>query len=186
MIDKFKRMLERWLNTTPKETYIKLLEQFDQPNSGMVELPMMLHEFWLRVDPKHFQHGPGIREMMYINIDCNHDSIPQLKFLVNMVTNALIYEDDKAIIELATDQFIIKKQKTLDDYFLNQRGETIAFHAGVEEIKRIMDYHYRYLETAQSQHHCRVFNKMYNDILTVTRLIITNMPDSKDASGYNG
>lgn len=186
MIDKFKRMLERWLNTTPKQTYTKLLEQFDQPNVGMVELPLMLHEFWVRVDPKHFQHGPNIREMMYINIDCNHDNIPQLKFLVNMVTNALIHEDDKAILDLATDQFIIKKQKTLDDYFLNQRGETITFTAGVAEIKRIMAYHYRYLETAPSQHHCRVFNKMYNDILAVTRLIITNMPDSKDASGHNG
>lgn len=186
MIEKFKRMLERWLNATPKETYVKLLEQFDQPNSGMVELPMMLHEFWLRVNPDNFRKGPDIREMMYINLDCSHDNIPQLKFLVTMITNALIYEDDKAIIDLATDQFIIKKQKTLDDYFVSQRGDTCTFYDGVVEIKRIMAYHYRYLENAQSQHHCRVFNKMYNDILTVTRLIVTQMPDSKDASGHNG
>lgn len=186
MITKLYRLLDRWLTPVPKETYKKLLSQFDLPSAGMAELPMMLHEFWDRLKPEHFKVGPSMRDMMYISLECRHDNIAQLKLLVTMATNSLIHEDDSTVMELATDLFMVNTTKTMDDYFQGTQGLTLSFYDGVVAVKEIMAYHYRYLENAPSSYHCRVLNKMYNDILTVTRLIVDNMNEGKLATGHIG
>ena len=177
MIDKLTRLLDKWLKTTPKDTYTKLLEQFDGPNAGMTELPVMLIEFWQRVKLGHFIEGPDAREMMYLSIEPRHSTISELVSIVTLATNSLIHEDEASVMDISTDQFMIYKNITLDDYFIGTNGRSISFYEGVRTIKELMVYHNRFIENAPSNYHCRVLNRMYNDILTVTRVIIANMKE---------
>lgn len=180
MIDKLVRLLDRWLKTTPKDTYLKLLEQFDDPNkNSMTNLPVMLNEFWTRLNPGHFVVGPTPREMMYIDIETRHSDLMNLGVLITVATNALIHEDDKVVMDLSTNEFMVIKKQSLDDYFTGPSGVSVSYHDGVVQLKKAMAYHYQYLENAPSNHHCRVMNRMYNDILTVTRLIVKNMSEAK-------
>jgi hypothetical protein len=177
MIDKLARLLDKWLKTTPKDTYTKLLEQFDGPDVGMTDLPTMLVEFWGRIKLGHFVEGPNAREMMYLSIEPRHSTLSELVSIVTLATNALIHEDDATVTEISTDQFMIRKSITLDDYLIGVSGRSISFYEGVRTIKELMVYHNRFIENAPSNYHCRVLNRMYNDILTVTRVISDNMKE---------
>lgn len=179
MIDKIACLINRWFNTTHKDTYTKWLEQFDLPSTGMSELPMMLVEFWRRLNTDHFITGPSVREQMSTHLELRHKTIGDLAITITYATNALIHDDEQIVMEVAKDKFIIKSTLTLDDYLMNGLGSSLSYHATVELLKNTMAYHYTYLENTPSNYHSRVLNRMYNDILSVTRLLIANMPEGK-------
>jgi hypothetical protein len=179
MIDKLVSLLDRWLKTTPKQTYKKLLEQFDSPEAGIGNLPEMLVEFWNRVNVGHFIEGPDVRQLMYINLECRHSSITELTSIITYVTNALIHDDEAVVMGVSQDLFIVNNPTTLDDYLITQGHTSMSFHDGVNALKTAVLYHNRYLENAPTTYHCRVLNRMYNDILTVTRTLIDNMKEAK-------
>lgn len=179
MIDFIERLVLKWTKATPKQTYLKLLEQFDHPTTTMVILPQMLIEFWKRVEPKHFQNGPSVRDMMYIDLETRHENIGELVRLLTLVTGALIQEDDETVIEIAKEQFAIKRNTTMDDYFGGVGVGSVSYIDGVRIIQTAINNHGRNIETLNPSYHSRVLNRMYNDILTVTRAIINNLPEDK-------
>lgn len=179
MIDFFERLVVRWTKTTPKQTYTKLLEQFDLPSTTMVTLPQMIVEFWNRLEPKHFLNGPSVRDMMYIDIESRHENIGELVRLLTAVTAALVQDDEATVMEIAKDQFASKRTVTLDDYFGGIGIGSLPFTEGVTVIKQAILNHGRNIETLSSTFHSRVLNRMYNDILAVTRVIVNNMNEDK-------
>lgn len=177
MIDLIERLVARWTKTTPKQTYQKLLEQFDGPQATMVILPTMLVEFWQRVKPFHFMKGPDARDMMYIDIETRHSSIGELTRLMALVTAALVQEDEVAVMEIAKEQFATTRKMTLDDYFAGADGGTLLFEEGVRNLKNAIIVHGIGVENLNPSFHSRVMNRMYNDILYITRVIVDNMPE---------
>lgn len=177
MIDFIERLVARWTKTTPKQTYLKLLEQFEGPQASMVNLPGMLVEFWTRLKPLQFQNGLDARDMMYIDIETRHASIGELWRLMNLVTGALVQEDEAAVMDIAKEQFANYRKMTLDDYFAGADGGSLSFYEGVLNLKNAIVLHGLGIENLNSTYHSRVMNRMYNDILYITKVIIENMPE---------
>lgn len=177
MIDFIERLVARWTKTTPKQTYLKLLEQFEGPQATMVTLPMMLVEFWQRVKPFHFMKGPDARDMMYIDVETRHTSIGELTRLMSLVTGALVQEDESAVMDIAKEQFATPRKMTLDDYFAGADGGTLLFSEGVSNLRTAIILHGLGIENLNPTYHSRVMNRMYNDILYITKVIIENMPE---------
>lgn len=177
MIDFIERLVARWTKTTPKQTYTALLAQFEGPQASMVTLPNMIVEFWYRLKPAHFQNGPGVRDMMYIDVETRHASIGELTRLMNLVTGALVQEDEAAVMDLAKEQFATYRKMTLDDYFAGADGGSLSFYEGVLSLKNAIILHGLGIENLNPTYHSRVMNRMYNDILYITKVIIENMPE---------
>lgn len=177
MIEFIERLVARWTGTTPKKTYLKLFEQFEGPQASMVNLPGMLVEFWLRVKSDHFTNGPTPRDMMYIDVETRHSSIGELCRLMNLVTAALVQEDDTTVMDIAREQFAAVRKMTLDDYFAGADGGTLSFREGVMQLKSTIIQHGLGIENLNPTYHSRVMNRMYNDILYITKVIIENMPE---------
>lgn len=178
MLDFIERMIRRWTSTTPKQTYKKLLEQFDQPDATMVNLPRMICEFWDRLEPHHFVDGPNVRDMMYINIETRHENIGELVRTLSTVTDALIQDDHDSVMDVAKATFIFNHKITLDDYFGGVGVGSLEFIDGIRVIKAALANHYRNIENLDQSYHARLLNKMYNDILYITRVIVTQLKES--------
>jgi hypothetical protein len=177
MIEFIERLVARWTGTTPKKTYLKLFEQFDAPQVGIVNLPGMLVEFWQRVKPDHFTNGPTPRDMMYIDVETRHASLGELCRLMNLVTGALVQEDDATVMDISKEQFAAVRKMTLDDYFAGADGGSLSFREGVLDLKNAIILHGLGIENLNPTFHSRVMNRMYNDILYITKVIIENMPE---------
>lgn len=177
MIDFIERLVARWTKTTPKQTYQKLVEQFEGPEASMVNLPRMLVEFWTRLKPEHFKGGPTARDMMYIDIETRHDSIGELIRLISLVTAALVQEDETSVMEIAKERFAVNRKMTLDDYFAGITGGSIDYFEGVLKLQIAILTHGLGVENLNPSYHSRVMNRMYNDILYITKVIIENMPE---------
>lgn len=178
MIDKIERLLRCWTKTTPKNTYLKLLEQFETSEASITTLPMMLVEFWRRVDLKHFEQGPSYRDLMYEQLSVRHKSITELIGILILATGSLAQDDDTSIHEISVNQFASFEDITMDDYFAGVRGGSVTYYDGVAQLKRHILNHGDVIENMQSGYHCRMLNRMYNDILSVTVSIITRMKDA--------
>lgn len=179
MIDKLERLLDKWFKTTPKDTYTKLLEQFEQPHVGIPELPVMLCEFWKRLRVGHFHGGPTPRDMMYIPLELRHETIGGLVATLQLASGAIVHDDEGMLMEISQTQFQQIHKITFDDYFSGVRGVPLSFNDGVRQIKQAMEVHADAIENLTSTYSSRVLNRMYNDILVVTRALIANMKEGK-------
>lgn len=178
MIDKLERLLRKYFNATPKDTYLKLLEQFDQPSCTIATLPGMLVEFWKRIDIEHFRNGPTFRDMMYSNMSVRHKNISELQNILMLATGAIAQEDEEAIHEISVNQFATFTEMTVDDYFAGLNGGSVPYLTGVVALKEAMTKLGQVLEHETSSYHCRMLNRLYNDILSVTTTIIHQMKDA--------
>lgn len=177
MIDKFGRLFKKWTKTTPKDTYQKYLEQFETAETTITTLPYMLIEFWNRVNLEDFKNGPSFKEMMNQSIHVRHKSISELNNILLMATGALVHDDESAIHEISVNQFATLEQLTLDDYFAGVRGGSVTYLDGVTQLKNAMKCHADVIENMPPGYHCRMLNRMYNDILTVTVTLINQLKD---------
>lgn len=178
MRDIIERLLRRWSKSSPKETYLKWLEQFESTDNTISTLPMMLVEFWRRVDLKHFEVGPTYRDMMYEQINARHKTITELIRILALSTGAIAQDDDSYIYEISINQFATFESITMDDYFAGIGNGSVTYYDGVTQLKKYMLQHGEVIENMQLGHHCRMLNRMYNDILSVTVSIIKQMKDS--------
>ncbi len=178
MIDKIERMLKRWTRTTPKDTYKKYLEQFEKADTTITVLPYMLVEFWNRVDLSHFDNGPTFKEMMYEKVHVRHKTIVELTNILSLATGSLAQDDENAIHELSVNQFATVEDITMDDYFAGIRGGSITYLDGVTMLKNAINKHGDVIENMPPGYHCRMLNRMYNDILSVTVSIVNQLKDS--------
>ncbi|ABY63084.1 hypothetical protein ST201phi2-1p256 [Pseudomonas phage 201phi2-1] len=178
MIDKIERLLRRWSKSTPKATYFKYLEQFEKADTSITTLPIMLVEFWRRVDLKHFETGPTLKEMMYEKVHVRHKSISELAAILAMATGSLAQDDENFIHEISINQFAVFEDLTMDDYFANSKGGSVSYSEGVAILRQAMLAHGDVIENMPPGYHCRMLNRMYNDILNVTVTIVNQMKDS--------
>lgn len=177
MIDKIERLLLKWVRATPKQTYLKLLSQFEKHDATINQIPLMLVEFWRKVDVNDFADGPSFRDMMYVNFRARHKTISDLYGLLIRATANIAQDDTDALNEISVNEFATYHEMTLDDYFAGVNGGSVNYFNGVSELKRLMLAHGEVIENLTNGYHCRVLNRMYNDILTVTVTIIENMKD---------
>lgn len=175
MIDFIERFLLRWTKATPKDTYAKLLEQFDQPHATMVNLPEMLVNYWAQIEPLQFEGVLSVRDMMYIDISPRHENIGELVRLMTAATGALVEDDDETLMEISKSEFAVNRNMTLDDYFGGMGS--LTFIEGVRAIKYAVENHGRNIENLNPSYHARVLNRMYNDILYVTRVIVAQLKE---------
>lgn len=177
MIDFIERLLNRWFKSSPKDTYLKWLEQFDTTDATITTLPMMLVEFWNRVDLAHFTNGPTYKDMMNVKIHVRHSTIAQLESILMLATGAIAQDDEPAIHEISVNQFATFETMSMDDYFAGLTGGSIPYYTGVSRLKEAMARHGEVIEHNTSSYHCRMLNRMYNDILSVTVTMIQQMKD---------
>lgn len=178
MIDKIERLLKRWTKATPKATYKKYLEQFDTVDATITTLPYMLVEFWNRVDLAHFENGPTFRDMMYEKVHVRHKTISELVSILTLATGSLAQDDENSIHEISLNQFASFEDITMDDYFAGVRGGSVTYLEGVRMIKTAMSRHSDVIENMPPGYHCRMLNRMYNDILSVTVSIVNQLKDA--------
>lgn len=177
MIDFIERLVLRWFKATPKKTYLKYLEQFEQPSTSILDTPEMLVEFWERVDLRHFINGPSAKDMMYINVTTRHKDLGELVNLMTIATNALVRDDEETVMEISRNEFSTLTTMSLDDYYRVKDMGLLDFRTGVAVLKEAVRWHGINIENLQTKYHARVLNKMYNDILYVTRAMIDNMKE---------
>lgn len=177
MIDKIERLLRKWTKTTPKATYRKYLEQFDTTEVTITTLPYMLVEFWNRIDLTDFEKGPSFRDMMYEKVHVRHKTISDLVGILSLATGSLVQDDENKIHEISINQFAAFEDLTMDDYFSGTRGGSITYTDGVRMLHRAMIEHGEVISNMSPGYHCRMLNRMYNDILSVTVSIVNQMEE---------
>lgn len=178
MRDKIERLLWRWFKATPRDTYQRYLEQFESTDTSITKLPYMLVEFWNRVDLKHFENGPTFRDMMYEQVHVRHKTITDLIGIITLATGALAQDDDQAIYEISVNQFAVTEDITMDDYFSSAKGGSVTYYDAVSQLKHTMKRFGEVIENLPSGYHCRMLNRMYNDILSVTVSIISQLKEA--------
>lgn len=178
MIDKIKRLFKKWTKITPKDTYKKYLEQFDTVDATITTLPYMLVEFWERIDLDHFENGPTFRDMMYEKVHVRHKTITELVSILALATGALAQDEENSIHEISLNQFASFEELTMDDYFAGPRGGSVTYLEGVRMLKTAMKQHGDVIENTPPGYHCRMLNRMYNDILSVTVSIVNQLKDA--------
>lgn len=172
------RLLARWTKSTPRDTYLKYLEQFESANATITTLPYMLTEFWNRVNLKHFENGPTFKDMMYVKIHVRHKTISELTGIMMLATGSLAQDDENSIHEISINQFATNETITLDDYLAGIRGGSVTYYDAVKQLKEAVAKLADVLENTPPGYHCRMLNRMYNDILSVT---VTLMQQLKEA-----
>lgn len=177
MIDKIRRLLEKWTATSPRDTYLKYLEQFESVDTTITTLPYMLVEFWNRVDLKHFEQGPTLKDLMYEKVHVRHKNLSEMISIVTLATAALAHDDETEIHEISINQFATYADITMDDYLTGIRGGSITYYDAVKQFKSCMAKLADVLENTPPGYHCRMLNRMYNDILSVTVSMINQMKD---------
>lgn len=178
MIDKIEQLLRRWTKSTPKATYLKYLEQFETADTTITTLPYMLVAFWNKVDLAHFENGPTFKEMMYETVHVRHKTISELVSILAMATGSLAQDDENYIHEISINQFAAYEDRTMDDYFGGVRGGSVTYLEGVRMLKQAMTRHAEVIENMPPGYHCRMLNRMYNDILSVTVSIINQLKEA--------
>lgn len=178
MRDKIERLLGRWFNIRPQDTYKKYLEQFETNDATISTLPYMLVEFWNRVELKHFENGPTFRDMMYEKVHVRHKTISELISILTLATWALAHDDENSIHEISINQFATFEDITMDDYFAGARGGSVTYYEAVRQLKDGMSNLGDVIENMPPGYHCRMLNRMYNDILSVTVSIVNQLKDA--------
>lgn len=178
MRDKIERLLKRWFKATPRDTYLKYLEQFESTDATITTLPYMLVEFWNRVDLKHFENGPTFKDMMYEKVHVRHKTISELIGIITLATGSLAQDDENSIHEISINQFASYEDITMDDYLAGTRGGSVTYYETVKQLKSAMSKLADVLENTPPGYHCRMLNRMYNDILSVTVSIIQQLKEA--------
>lgn len=176
MIAIFKRRLKGWAQRKRKREYHARLEHMDNGDMRPEEFPVLLKEFWHRLDLDDIVNL-DIRHLMGVQMQIRHPSISSLIDSMLEVNDLVAHENDAALMRIAKNEFLKSHDIYLDAYFVDALKQSVDVKQSIIRLQGLVVVHCGLLEQVSESHYQRLLNRLYYDILTVTRSLVDQIED---------
>lgn len=174
MFKKFIQYFRRFQKDSDKEQLLTELERIDKDIiSGEARLKA-INNFWQLVNLNELK-TLTIRKMMGVPIYLRHYSIGELLDALTRLNDHIANEDDLKISEMCRNEFIDRKTIDLDEYFINSGDSFIDVYKSIEKMRDLIWQQAEYLEQINHQAYQRQMDRMYYDIIELSRTIVKLM-----------
>ncbi|WWV94507.1 hypothetical protein KEN51_CDS0217 [Pseudomonas phage vB_Pae10145-KEN51] len=154
-----------------KEQLLTELERIDKDIISGEERLKAINNFWQLINLDELK-TLTIRKMIGVPIYLRHYSIGYLLDALTRLNDHIANEDDLKISEMCRTEFIDRKSIDLDEYFINSNDSFIDVCKSIETMRDLIWQQTEYLEQINHQAYQRQMDRMYYDIIELSRAII--------------
>lgn len=168
MITRFTQWLQGYTRSSRKQMYIEQIDHMEDGDMRPEEFPVMLKEFWRTAYLPDFVNL-DIRQLMGVRMQIRHASISALIDSLHEVNDLVAHENDDALMRIAKNEFLNGQNIYLDAYFVDALKQGVDVKQSIVRLQGLVMAHCGLLEGVSESHYQRLLNRLYYDILTVTR-----------------
>lgn len=151
--------------------YIHEVKLLSDTRQTLETLPIALSEFWRLVQVADFENITP-KTAMAVNLHIGHKNLPELIDFITEFNDHIANGRDGQIELLVKNEFIAKRTVVLDLYLSDTKQMPIDIRQMLVKLQGALMHHRYLLELQDNQYYQRMAERLYNEILTVTSVLV--------------